>query len=172
MKKRIITMILLFTLFVTACSASIPTETRPAAQPKDASSEQARPTPTNTNSEAESVNPAVPYPGNPPTAIPASEDYPAPQQIIPTQNPYPEDEKTVWILHPVGIQCEDAEASKYQNEQEVVSGLKAAGLTVHHVATIELMVCTACGCPTSAHFRAEINASDLEKAIDLGWEPE
>ncbi|MCZ7668709.1 MAG: hypothetical protein M5U34_16690 [Chloroflexi bacterium] len=37
------------------------------------------------------------------------------------------------------------------------------------MTTTELMVCSACDCPTSAHYRAEINAADMNKATALGW---
>lgn len=164
-------LVLVTTAFsITACGTSIPTTTRPADESD--SSNQARPTPTSENHTVESTALPVPYPGAPATAVPNPEGYPAAQEVYPTIDPYPAGESTVWIVHPVGVQCEDSSSSKYQSEQDVKAGLTAAGITVHNVATVDLMVCTACGCPTSIHYRAEINEADLDKAIALGWTPE
>ena len=174
MKKLTILLILLFTLATTACSSTISTETRPSNEVENRN-QGPRPTPTTDNRASESTEPGVPYPGGipetPPTVTPYPEGYPAPPEI-PTQVSYPADEDTVWMLHPVGVQCEDAAGSKYQSEQDVIAGFTAAGITVHEVTTTELMVCTACGCPASAHYRAEINATDIDKAVALGWELE
>ncbi len=169
MKKFTILLIFLFILVTTACGSSIPTTTRPANESNN--SNQARPTPTSEISAPESTDLPIPYPGALATAVTNSnsDDYPAPQEF-PTLDPYPAESSTVWVVYPVGIQCEDAAASKYQSEQDVKAGLTAAGITVYEVTTTELMVCSACGCPTSIHYQTEISASDLDKAISLGWE--
>jgi hypothetical protein len=169
MKKFSITILIFLSTIMIACGASIPTETRPASE-SDAPS-QARPTPTIENLPADPVEMPLPYPGLPPADTAPSEGYPVPQEF-PTTDAYPVDEGTVWVLYPRGVQCEDASASTYQSNQDAKAGLTAAGITVHDVTTTELMVCSACGCPTSTHYRAEISESDLEKAISLGWEPE
>lgn len=171
MKQLVILSLLFFALIITACSASISTETRPAI-PAENTSQAPRPTPTTDNQPTQPTQPGVPYPGLPPTVIPHPEGYPAAPQQIPAPNPYPADTATVWVLHPVGVQCEGAAESKYKDEQDVIAGLTATGITTHDVTTTELMVCTACGCPTSVHYRAEINAADLNKALSLGWESE
>lgn len=171
MKKFSIFSIFLFLFALTACGSSIPTTMAP--ENESDSSNQVRPTPTSMNHPVESTALPVPYPGAPATAVPIKEGYPAAQEIYPTIDPYPVGESsTVWILHPVGVQCEDSSSSKYQSEQDVKAGLTAAGITVNNVATVDLMVCQACGCPTSIHYRAEINESNLDKAIALGWTPE
>ena len=169
MKKFTILLVFLFILVTTACGSSIPTTTRPANESNNAS--QARPTPTSESSAPESTDLPIPYPGAAATAVinSNSDDYPAPQ-IIRTIDPYPAESSTVWVVHPVGIQCEDTATAKYQSEQDVQAGLTAAGITVYDVTTTELMVCSACGCPTSIHYRVEMSASDLNKAISLGWE--
>ena len=169
MKKFTVLLVFLFILVTTACGSSIPTTTRPANESNDTN--QARPTPTSESSVPESTDLPIPYPGAAATAVinSNSADYPAPQEY-PTIDPYPAESGTAWVVYPVGIQCEDAAASKYQSEQDVQAGLTAAGITVHDVTTTELMVCSACGCPTSIHYYVEINTSDLNKAISLGWE--
>jgi hypothetical protein len=167
MKKFTILLVFLFILITTACGSSIPTTTRPANESNNTN--QARPTPTSEGAIPVSTDLPLPYPGAVATAVTTSDNYPAPQEF-PTIDPYPAESSTVWIVHPIGIQCEDAATSKYQSEQDVDAGLTAAGITVHEVTTTELIVCSACGCPTSIHYRAEINASDLNKAISLGWE--
>jgi hypothetical protein len=168
MKKLNIIIPLLISLMITACGSSIPTETRPASESEGLGP---RPTPTIEILSTEPVNLPVPYPGLPPTTVPFPEDYPSPQEL-PNIDPYPADANTVWVLIPVGVQCEDAAAGKYRSEQDAKAGLTAAGIIVHDVTTTKLMVCSACGCPTSAHYRAEINETDLDKAISLEWKPE
>jgi hypothetical protein len=170
MKKFSTLSIFLFLFVISACSSSIPTTTRPANESD--SSNQARPTPTSLNQPNESTDLPMPYPGIPATAVSNPEGYPAAQEIYPTIDPYPADASTVWLLHPVGVQCEDTSTSKYQSEQDVKAGLTAAGFTVYDVTTTDMMVCQACGCPTSIHYRVEINEADLNKAIALGWTQE
>lgn len=168
MKKYSIFIVLLFSLIVTACGSTLSTETLPES---DDNNQEARPTPTTESPASEPIEQDESYPVSAPTAVPLPEGYPA-AQAIPTYDPYPAGGNTVWVVYPVGIQCEDASASTYKNEQEVKSGLTAAGITVHNVTLTELMVCTACDCPTSAHYRAEIEASQLDAAITLGWASE
>ena len=107
----------------------------------------------------------------PPTPVPSPEGYPPPATLIPTIDPYPVGEM-VWLILPVGEQCAEADESIYSDLQEAVAGLTAAGVPVKSSEMVELMVCTACGCPTSAHFRVEIDSLNLEKAVSLGWTPE
>ncbi len=177
MKKTILFLFVLFLIFVTACGSSTPTDTKSPDAPENSgqeSNQSPRPTPTTLNNNTESNSSFESYPAAPPTATPFPEGYPAPK-VVPTHDPYPGDKKenTTWILFPVGIQCEDADGGiKYKNEKDAEAGLTAAGINVHQVTTTELMVCTACGCPTSAHYRAEINESDLNKAVTLEWIPE
>lgn len=131
--------------------------------------ETARPTPTDVPDTGSDQAPAG-YPP-PPTAVPTREGYPVPE-IPPTVDPYPASDSTAWVLHPVGIQCQDESDSKYPTEQDARSALTAAGITVEQMTLTELMVCQSCDCPTSAHYRAEISAADLDKALTLGWTAE
>jgi hypothetical protein len=75
----------------------------------------------------------------------------------------------VWIIRPVGIQCEDGTALGYGDLGEAVATLTAAGLRVADSEVIELMVTTSCGSPTSAHYRVQINSDDLDSALSMGW---
>jgi hypothetical protein len=168
MKQFIRLTLLLFALLTTACSAALSTETRPPESTNEPT-EVPRATPTTEIQATQATQPGVPYPGLPPTAIPAPEGYPAASQQIPADDAYPDATKTVWVLHPLGVQCEGAAESKYKDEQAVAATLTAAGITVQEVTTTNLMVCQACGCPTSIHYRVQIPAIDLKKALSLGW---
>ncbi len=113
---------------------------------------------------------AYPVPGDelPPTPA-LSLDYPAPT-LPPTIQAYPGG--LVWIIRPVGVQCEEGTAPGYGDLREATSTLTAAGVRVAGAEMTELMVTSTCGSPTSAHFRAQINADDLPLALSLGWEQE
>ena len=50
--------------------------------------------------------------------------------------------------------------------------LSAAGLRVADSEMLELMVAAACGSPTSAHFRVQIDVEDLDSALSMGWDRE
>jgi hypothetical protein len=111
------------------------------------------------------------YPAQP-TAVPLPEGYPAPSEPIATVNPYPEAvDGFIWMLLPVGIQCED-DASTYSDLQDAVAGLTAVSVQTNQSETTELMVCSACGCPTSAHYRVQVSVEDVNAAQALGWSRE
>ena len=108
--------------------------------------------------------------------------YPAPQipspspfpegYVVPTApplvNPYPEASGSlVWILKPVGEQC--AEAPETPDLQTAVADMVAFGIPVTASEMADLPVCAACGCPTSAHFRLQIDSGFLNNAEELGW---
>ena len=118
---------------------------------------------------------AVPgsYPA-PEAAIPAmptkDPDYPAPPTYAPVVEPYPGG--LVWVIRPVGIQCEEGTAPGYGDLREAASTLTAAGVTVAQSEMTELMVTTVCGSPTSAHFRVQIAADDLQTALSMDWTQE
>lgn len=113
-----------------------------------------------TGSEAEG------YPA-PPTALPLPEGYEIPAPL-PTINPYPEATgQLIWILKPVGEQC--AETPATPDLQTAVADMIAFGIPVEASEMAELEVCTACGCPTSAHFRLQIDSGYLGNAQVLGW---
>ena len=105
----------------------------------------------------------------PTSAMTVIDEYPAPASPMPTIDPYPAVEGFVWVIIPVGEQCADPSENSYASLQEAVAELTAAGMTVNASAVTELPVCMECGCPTSAHYRVQIEASSLNDAIDLGW---
>lgn len=123
--------------------------------------------------------------GAPLTQTPLPDNYPSPEQVLPpptptldpnypaqptlppTPDPYPGG--TVWVIRPVGIQCEEGTAPGYGDLREAQSTLTAAGVKVAEAEMTELMVTTSCGSPTSAHFRVQIAAEDLQTALSMGW---
>jgi hypothetical protein len=108
----------------------------------------------------------------PPPALPTAEGYPEPPPPAATVDPYPEAvDGFIWMLLPVGIQCED-DASQYNDLQDAVAGLTAVNASTGQSEIIELMVCSACGCPTSAHYRVQVSVTDVTTARSLGWERE
>jgi hypothetical protein len=119
-----------------------------------------------------SAEPAV-YPApedvKPPTPT-LDPNYPAPPTFAPTDEPYPGG--LVWIIRPVGIQCEESTAPGYGDLREATSTLAAAGVAVAQSEMTELMVINACGSPTSAHYRVQIAAGDLQTALSMDWTQE
>lgn len=104
-----------------------------------------------------------------PTAtLPA--DYPAPPTMAPTVDPYPGG--MVWVIRPVGIQCEEGTAPGYTDLRETVATMTAAGINVIDSQMTDMMVTAVCGAPTSAHFRLQIDAADLQTAESMGWNRE
>lgn len=96
--------------------------------------------------------------------------YPPPPTFPPTVDPYPGG--LVWIIRPVGVQCEDGTAPGYGDLQESVATLIAAGLEVASSEMTDIPVTAVCGSPTSAHYRVQINPDDLDTASAMGWERE
>lgn len=109
-----------------------------------------------------------------PTFTPLPDDYPAPPTPQPLPSAYDDvgSSEPVWVLYPVGEQCADAAASRYPDLTAAVAGLTATGVTVLDSELTDLEVCEACGCPTSAHYRLQIDAAGLETALDIGWTEE
>jgi hypothetical protein len=110
------------------------------------------------------------------TEVPFVEDagYPAPVDDAPTSidTGYPAPEGSVWIIFPVGVQCGAAEENRYPDLASAIAGLTAAGITVNNSEMVDLLVCAACGCPTSAHYRVEIDGDQLNSALSLEWQLE
>ncbi|GJM41227.1 MAG: hypothetical protein DHS20C20_15090 [Ardenticatenaceae bacterium] len=106
------------------------------------------------------------YPALPsPTPYPEGYEFPP---TVPALNPYPEANGTfIWIIKPVGEQC--AESPATPDLQTAVADMVAFGILVEAAEMTELAVCSACGCPTSAHFRLQIDAGYLGNAEALGW---
>ena len=126
--------------------------------------------------------PPISDPIEPETAPGGQDGYPAPLLPSPTSfpegyiaptpppalNPYPEASgNLIWILKPVGEQC--AETPTTPDLQTAVADMVAFGIPVEASEMTSLNVCSACGCPTSAHFRMQIDAAYLGNAEALGW---
>jgi hypothetical protein len=73
----------------------------------------------------------------------------------------------VWIISPAGFQCEDE--PRYESLADARAHLSASGISVTSAEEVDLLVCEACGCPTSLHYRALISSSDVVTAAGLGW---
>lgn len=106
-----------------------------------------------------------------PAATPIPGDYPAnpTPQLRPTGYPA---ETSVWVIRPLGRQCVDPETYEYADLEAAVNALQEAGVDVMASGTTELVVCQACDCPTSEHFRVQIDARHLSLAESLGWQRE
>jgi hypothetical protein len=112
------------------------------------------------------------YPGPPeepgypapslPTAI--SPGYPAPSPVA-TLDSYPGG--FAIFTQPAGLQCEDP---TFANMDAAVAQLEEAGIEVLKISRVDLMVCEACGCPTSEQFRVSIDPADVAAALLLGWQ--
>jgi len=173
---------LFFSILLLALAACGPSTPAPASEPEelstpDQSEEGLRIaiTPAGGSAggiEAAPVEEAYPIPV--PTPIIIDEDYPAPPTPLPPSLPGgyeadPAAEGTVWILFPVGEQCAEAAESRYADLTTAVSELTAVGITVYEAEVTDLIVCSACGCPTSAHYRVSIDAAQWEIAKALEW---
>jgi len=175
MNRFVLIFVLLAVVLIAACGPAVPAT--PPANPDgdgDTGGLQPRPTPTTAalNGQPAQSNPAnSSYPPPLPSPTPFPEGYPAAPSLS-TVDPYPAQEGSVWILHPVGVQCSDPSEYKYQTEQDVIADLTAVGITVQQITLTELMVCSACDCPTSTHYRVQIPAADLSKAEALEWTAE
>ena len=106
-----------------------------------------------------------------PTAASPEAGYPPPSEESAPPAAYPADEP-VWIVRPRGEQCADESSFEYASLRDAVSALEEAGVTVLSSESVEFMVCQACGCPTSEHYRIEILGEDVETIRSLGWRTE
>ncbi|MGD2049877.1 MAG: hypothetical protein PVH03_10285 [Chloroflexota bacterium] len=93
------------------------------------------------------------------------EGYPPPSAPVPTRDPYPGG--VAFIEHPAGLQCEDP---NYPDLRSAEAALEEAGIEIQSAEAVELVVCQACGCPTSLHYRISIDPADLNTALSLGWQ--
>jgi hypothetical protein len=102
-----------------------------------------------------------------PEPAPLPEGYEIPT-ALPAINPFPEATgQMIWILKPVGQQC--AETPTTPDLQTAAADMIAFGIPVAASEMTEMAVCTECGCPTSAHFRLQIDSGYLGNAQVLGW---
>ena len=118
--------------------------------------------------EESSVEEVEEYPVAPvlATAVPVA--YPIVTVAPAPKEPYPVQEGTLWVMRPVGVQCETAE---YADIQAAIADLKAIGVDVLDQGTFEMMVTAVCGSPTSAHFRVLVAVEDVADTAVLGWVP-
>ena len=152
-----------------------PSTIEPADETPDVPMEEApddalrlAPPPTGSGAAApESAPTEEAYPIPVPSPVPIDEGYPAVPPTSPPPSPYPVTGDPVWVLHPVGEQCSDE--TVYPDETTAVAALTAAGITVYESEVTELIVCSACGCPTSAHYRISIDSGQLGAARALNW---
>jgi hypothetical protein len=111
--------------------------------------------------------PTVAYPG--PAASPTTAaGYPAAPEATPTSDAYPAGSQ-LWIIRSAGLQCEDP---VYPTLESATTALQQAGVAVLAAEETTRAVCAACGCPTSAFYRVQIDGGDLAAAAPLGWVPE
>lgn len=130
----------------------------------------ATPEPLPTNAlPAGDTPPTASYPVPiPPTSLPAN--YPAQPTMAPTPEPYPGTATgRIWILRPLGSQCTDASSYDYPDLASAMAALQTAGIAVYEAEMTSLAVCEACTCPTSEHFRIQIDAQNLLTAGQMGW---
>ena len=165
MRKRdfYVGVLLLLAVLMAACSGG--SDDDPTLEPTEENPpETATPTEEAPPVEPPTVEPTS-YPA-PPTPTPPGIDagYPAftPE---PTIDPYPGG--LVKVMHPMGQQCEEA---TLPDLSAAIGSLEEAGIAVVAAEEIALNVCEACSCPTSEHFRVQINVEDLDRALELGWQ--
>lgn len=164
MKTRYYLIGLLLPALLAACGPAAESPT-PATPTTESEGVLSRPTATPSNALQEAQPEPYPPPFEP---SPTPEGYPPPATPLPTIDPYPAGE-SVWIIRPVGEQCADPEDNEYVDLQEAVADLAAAGVPALSSEMTDLIVCAACGCPTSAHYRVEVDTANLDRAEALGW---
>ncbi len=162
-------------LFLTAAALVLLSACGPASGQEPAVGPETAPTVAAVEEAPLSTPTTVPagYPAPELVAPPAptlDPDYPAPPTLPPTVDPYPGG--LVWVIKPVGIQCEEGTLPGYGDLRETTSTMTAAGINVAGAEMTERMVTTSCSSPTSAHFRIQIAAEDLQTALSMGWTQE
>jgi hypothetical protein len=164
-KKYVLLSSLIIVLVLSACGASDEDPTEVSPEP---TKEGVLALPT--------VEPSLNLPGYPepsdPGAYPGPEEpagYPAPPIMTAAPAAYPEG-TTFWMDHSAGLQCE--EPLTYPTIDDALAALEEKGVIALKSESFGMAVCEACGCPTSQHYRVNIDANDLDKAITLGWNRE
>lgn len=153
----------LFLTILAACNGG--TNEEATTEPTEESQPGApTPTPEPPTEEAPTSEPTA-YPPPPTPTPPGGEvGYPV-ATPLPTANPYPGG--LVTIMHPMGLQCEEP---TFEDLSAAISSLEETGIAVVAAEEIGLEVCEACGCATSLHYRVQINAEDLDRALEMGWQ--
>ncbi|MCI0399421.1 MAG: hypothetical protein L0332_29305 [Chloroflexi bacterium] len=108
------------------------------------------------------------YPALPTPTAPLPGEYPPPQPEAVQPTAYPAG-SLFWIVRAAGQQCADP---TYPTLQSAIDALEQAGVEVLQSEEVSLAVCEACDCPTSQHYRIQIDANDLDAAAGLGWRRE
>ena len=172
MRIRSTVLILLIAFVLGACQSTQDPE--PTSEPTEEIPDSPPPTlpsllPAPTRDEAyPAPTTAGAYPGpDQQTPIPTATfpaGYPEPPTPLPTIDPYPGG--VAEILIPAGIQCEDP---VFNSLEEAIATLDENGISVLSSGQEELLVCTACNCPTSLHYKATIPPEELPAARALGW---
>lgn len=108
------------------------------------------------------------YPVQPTAPSRAQEGYP---EAPPPPTAYPVDMR-IWVLRPLGTQCEESDSYQFATVEEAVASLTDAGVEVFDSEMTSLVVCESCNCPTSEHFRVQILRSDLYSVQIRGWTQE
>lgn len=161
--KRMYPVLMLFLMLfsLVACGPEQPTSTQPITAP---AGNDISPRPTVTPIADRGVE------GYPVLAVTAvSSGYPAIDYTsLPTRNPYPAPGEYIWLSVPMGEQC--AESITYPTVQDAILLLNSEGIAVFDQRIEELMVCTACGCPTSTHYAMQVLATDQAAAEKIGWQ--
>ena len=163
----------MLTILMAACANSGGGTPTPLPLPEETAEPALAATPTIPSPVEETEEPEEPggYPGpGDDGAYPAPDDlagYPEPP-LPPTPDPYPGG--VVWIIHPVGVQCEDGRL--FADLAAATASLEENGISVLRAEETELLVCQSCDCPTSLHYRLQIDPADLVQAIRLGWQQE
>lgn len=126
-------------------------------------------TPGGENSGEDTAAEAYPLqPTTPPRAT-REPGYPG-ATAVPTRDPYPAG--PVWIIRPVGVQCEEDTAPGYGSLEEAVATLEEAGVTVLDADITDIPMADVCGGPTSSHYRVQIDSADMALVIARGWSRE
>ncbi len=163
-----IVLFVLMLLLFAACGPEQPEPVEPTAVPPTEPANSPRPTVTNVPDDSYPTPDADSsldgYSLMAVTAVP--DDYPV-VEALPTRDSYPDSGEYIWVAIPMGKQCSDAVT--YPTERDAEDALVEEGIAVHETKTVDLMVCTACDCPTSTHYLMQILATDEAKAEELGW---
>lgn len=161
LKKFTLLFCIIWLVVLPACTVDDEPTQEPVVTPEATNTVSAAPT-----SSPPSLAPtsALAYPIDPTPTIPSA--YPAQPPPLPTSNAYPIDEE-IWILRAAGEQCE--EPLTYPDVESATSALEGVGVAVLETEEVSLGVCSACGCPTSEHYRVKIISGDFAKAQPLGW---
>lgn len=170
MKRIYILLSIALGLGLGACQGSSPVPEETEAPPAPPTASESTETPSAAPAAPEETATPNDYPAQPTASSPESGYPAAPEEAAPSAA-YPPGEP-VWVLYPLGEQCADESTFAYASLQEAVSALEDAGVNVLSSETVDLMVCQACGCPTSEHYRIQILGEDVQTIRSLGWRTE